>query len=208
MGIKNSLEQIFFPNYDYCLFCGSERNLTCGYICCDCEKLLSRIQPFWLEGFKAVCAYEYKSPVSNAIQKYKYSDNAHMSKVFAKILFESYSANKLNCDCVSFVPLHWMRKSMRGFDQAQLLAKEFALLANIEFMPLLKRKEATPTQTKYNAAERKKNIENAFVPDADASDLSVLLIDDVITTGATMLACANLIAAQAKNVTCMAIAYA
>jgi len=208
MNIKNGLEQIFFPEYKYCLFCGSERNLINDHTCADCEKLLSPVEPFELEGFDIFCAYEYKSPVSNAIHKYKYNDNPHMAKIFARILFETYSANELNCDCVSFVPLHWLKKSMRGFDQAELLAKEFSEIANIEFLPLLKRKTATPTQTKYNAAQRKKNIKNAFVLNADAKDLSVLLIDDVITTGSTMLACAKLIGDSAKNVICMAIAYA
>ena len=208
MNIKKSLAEIFFPDYEYCIFCGSERDLINEYTCSGCAELLTPVQPYKLEGFNVRCAYEYKEPVSNAIRRYKYNDNPHMSKIFAKMLYENYLSCGLLCGCVSFVPLHRVRRSVRGFDQAELIAKEFSKIAGIKFMPLLKRTVSTPTQTKYNAAQRKENIKNAFALKTKPDNLSVLLIDDVITTGSTMSACARLIAEDAKNVTCMAIAYA
>ena len=97
----------------------------------------------------------------------------------------------------SSVPLHWMRRMSRGFNQSELLAEELAAITRHPApVKLLRRARNTPTQTTRSYRERSKNIHNAFEVNSDRSlPKSVLLIDDVITTGATMDECARILKA-------------
>ncbi len=95
------------------------------------------------------------------------------------------------------VPLHWMRRMNRGFNQSDLLASQLAAITNHAApVPLLKRTRNTPSQTARSYRERTANIKNAFAfrPDIPIPK-SVLLIDDVITTGATVDECARVLKA-------------
>jgi len=93
-------------------------------------------------------------------------------------------------DAVCYVPLHPKRRRLRGFDQAELLAKRIAQALGVPFIAGASRTRDTKTQTKLNRAERKENMQGAFAPGARLSG-RVLLIDDVLTTGSTAAACAQ-----------------
>ena len=102
-------------------------------------------------------------------------------------------------DCVVAVPLHWRRRWRRGFNQAL----ELSVGLGLPVRHVLRRQRNTHTQTDLPAAERQKNVRDAFAVrrGARVGGLRIVLVDDVTTTGATLEACARvLIAAGAAEV--------
>jgi len=115
------------------------------------------------------------------------------------------------------VPLHWRRRWRRGYNQAEMIAARVALLAGRPILPgALRRLRATAPQTGRNRRERVANIKGAFMvrstgcgawPARDLKGATVLLVDDVVTTGATIRECARALkAAGACNVQAAAAA--
>jgi ComF family protein len=107
-------------------------------------------------------------------------------------------------DAVVPVPLHWIRRRGRGYDQALLLAKDFSRRVGVPVEEgVLRRRRATKPQTELGRDERRENVRDAFEarrPEA-VKGRTILLVDDVCTTGATIEACARALkAAGAKRV--------
>ena len=93
-------------------------------------------------------------------------------------------------DVVTWVPLARRREAERGYDQAQALACAYARRRGLPCRELLRRTRATAPQARRSAAERRAALAGAFRP-VRAAPSSVLLVDDVLTTGATAAACAD-----------------
>jgi len=100
------------------------------------------------------------------------------------------------------VPLFWWKRLRRGYDQAALLSETVSQECGIPITNSIRRTKNTKTQTKLDEQKRRENVMNAFVVKANRiKDKSVLLIDDVLTTGATMNECARVLKeAGAKTV--------
>lgn len=108
------------------------------------------------------------------------------------------------------VPLHYTRLVERGFNPAGLLARELCKRVGAQFAPaLLTRLRATPQQSRLPALERRDNVRGAFDAHPAARGRRVVLLDDVVTTGATAHACCQaLYAAGVVHVTVLALAAA
>ncbi len=115
-------------------------------------------------------------------------------------------------DFIVPVPLHWRRRRQRGFNQAELLAKEIARRWNAPVAHALRRTRATAPQSGLTNAKRRANLRGAFVPASKFAKgalrgARVLLVDDVITTGASAAACAAVLKrAGAAHVAVAAVA--
>lgn len=101
-----------------------------------------------------------------------------------------------NCNVIVPVPLHTTRTRERGYNQAELLGKELSVELNIPLVSdALIRVRATPSQTKLPSEERATNVKDAFVVNKQRIELikdkTILLVDDVLTTGATLNECAR-----------------
>ena len=104
--------------------------------------------------------------------------------------FEASVYKKL--DYITIVPLHHIKKRERGYNQAMWIAKGFAKEVGIPMDPnIIKRNTHTISQTILDREERLQNMENAFVTSRPLKGLKIGIIDDVLTTGATMSACAK-----------------
>ena len=112
-------------------------------------------------------------------------------------------------EIITCVPLHWLRKSMRGYNQSELLARMLASQLHKPFLHTLKRTRIARRQATLNREERLKNLRNVFaaVSPQKIANRRILLVDDVLTTGATLHACTEaLLQAGAASVAVFAAA--
>ena len=100
-------------------------------------------------------------------------------------------------DIITAVPLNSVRKRERGYNQSEWICKGLSKSWNVPYQfNLLKRVKYTVTQTELNAKERKQNMQDAFITRSAVDSLSIAIIDDVITTGSTLSACASILKAN------------
>lgn len=181
---------LFFPIN--CLGCGQEGQ----FICLSCfEKIpLNRKPPFK----RLIIASHYKYPlIKQAIHRYKYDfikDLAEpLAKLMVKVIRERFFENALLIP----VPLHKKRLRWRGFNQAELLALEISQNLNIPMANdiLIRTKHNLPQAKITDAQARRTNIKNAFKLNKRPciKNKTILLIDDVCTTGATLEECAKVL---------------
>ena len=146
--------------------------------------------------------FVYEGPVREAIHRYKYQNHAVLAAALGNELAAFWRQNCWDslempcCDMVTAVPLHWWRRYRRGYNQSELLADQLARQLQIPAKVLLQRVKPTRPQVHLGHAQRAENVKNAFVIEKQAPSLkgkSVLLIDDVCTTGATLRECAKIL---------------
>lgn len=161
---------------------------------------------------RARAAFVYNDTSRAMVLKLKYQDDTYLAPIFAGWLKSAGAELIAASDAIIPVPLHYWRMVSRRYNQSLLLAR---LLAKNTGLPLmadgLKRIRATPQQTGLTYPQRKKNVSGAFaVPPKQLRMLqgkSILLIDDVMTTGATLAACTQtLIKAGAGQVNVLTLA--
>lgn len=203
MSIRTALKKLadmIFPYIPRCVVCGVEKRVD-AYLCPDCaaELELRRAGATVAGAYAAYSAYEYGGAVARLVQRYKYGGDKWLSKFIADAIIETVDMSEV--DAVCHVPLHDKRRKSRGFDQAAELAQSISAQTGKPFIPALRRVRNTPTQTKLNAQQRQQNMSGAFEMACPVSG-RVLLVDDVLTTGATAAECAAaLVAAGAVSVT-------
>ena len=140
----------------------------------------------------------YEGNVRQAILRYKFHGLSFYSREFAALMTGNLTDEELACDEITWVPLSRKRKRTRGYDQAQLLAKELAAGRNIPCSCLLvKQRDAAPQSGSGGREERKANIRDAYriKKEIDIRGKTILLIDDIVTTGATLEECAVVLSA-------------
>ena len=147
----------------------------------------------------------YEGSLRALVQRFKYNGFRPLAKPLGRFLLQAAERlSEQSFDLAVPVPLHRKRQRQRGFSQAELLAAEVARLRKIPLsVKDCVRVRDTPPQTGLRAAERRRNVAGAFdVPQPErVRGRRVLLIDDVLTTGATASACAEAIRkAGAKGV--------
>ena len=153
-----------------------------------------------------VAACRYEGTVRELIQRFKYGRDQTLALPLGDLLMRALGDPRLqgvSFDAVVPVPLHPRREREREFNQSALLASRIAKRLGIPARNLLKRTRATAPQAGFDRAARMKNLEGAFAlrmklpPDA-----SLLLVDDVSTTGSTLDACAALLMEEGASEVC------
>ena len=146
-----------------------------------------------LRGFdRASCFGFYEGPLRRLIHLFKYSGMKPLARPLAGLLEKALPIDD-RYDAVVPVPLHRRKKWQRGFNQAELLARLLAERRHFPLLHALQRKRPTVVQASLAMAGRRRNVAGAFLarPGADLAGKRILLIDDVMTTGATASACAT-----------------
>lgn len=145
-----------------------------------------------LRGFDAAyCFGSYEGILREWIHLYKYGRVKTMAQPLGDLLAEAVPSGE-PFDAIVPVPLHWLRRWRRGFNQSELLARGLARRLRIPMLPALRRTRATGIQAGLSNTARRRNVARAFrCRRAGAvAGKRVLLIDDVMTTGSTAAACA------------------
>jgi ComF family protein len=147
-------------------------------------------------------------PLRHFIHLLKYEDRPDLAPELARYLAATFAgpdwqALWVQVDAISPVPLHAERRRQRGYDQAELLARSLSSHTSIPLcLDLVKRTRQTRAQVGLNASQRQANVRNAFAAAGSCTNLHVLLVDDVYTTGATMAACATALRAAGAAWVC------
>lgn len=138
------------------------------------------------------------------VHRLKYGRDATLSRVLAGIANGAFQDPRLagrEFDALVPVPLHSLRRRERGFNQAALIAAHLSALRGIPVRDVLVRHRSTGTQALLDREHRRQNLRDAFSlrKNADVSDQSLLLVDDVVTTGSTLDACAEVLLAAGSG---------
>lgn len=186
----NALLDAFFP--PVCPVC-SKRTDGIG-LCPDCFARLNFIRDNAPDRASAVV---YDETSKRLLMKLKYGDRPDLASLMARLMFNAGGDVLSSAGLLTGVPLHWKRMLFRKYNQSAVLAAELSKLSGVPVNPeLLKRVKSTPKQG--TKKQRFENVRDAFVPNPafPVRGETVVLIDDVVTTGATARACA---AALMKN---------
>jgi ComF family protein len=140
---------------------------------------------------RTLAVFGYRFPADHLIQLMKYREQLALSRAFAEKFVHRLDRSNLP-DCLIAMPLHPSKLQSRGFNQAQLIAAPIANLLDIPLLSLAcRRLRDTPSQTSLPWKARSKNMRGAFACEMDFSGKHVALVDDVLTTGASMNALAE-----------------
>lgn len=201
------LQLFFFP--ELCLVCNKSLGRRGEILCLGCEYRLPKTsfslqghlqvnQTLWgrvpTEKVFALFNFEKGSPYQALLHELKYRGNRRVGLYLGRMLgFEILHSPFCGCDCLVPVPLHKKRQKTRGYNQSEIIARGVSEITGIPLLTrLLIRNIHSGSQTSLGRYERFQNIKGNFkVPPGapDINGLKILLIDDVITTGATMEAC-------------------
>lgn len=145
------------------------------------------------QGFQVRAYAKYQGPMLKAILHLKYRPNRQLAQLMGRWLSEVVSKERWSAEIIIPVPLGSKRMRSRGYNQASLIAKGLADQLNVTFREdLLTRRRETKSQVGLDPLERKNNVQKAFLAkDGLSRDLTILLVDDLVTTGATLIACAQ-----------------
>ena len=199
-----------------CLFCDKPLPPRRKIICPDCFDQMPPLPPAYQDVLKAeiidhyfdemLVVYQFSETFQKLIHFLKYQRYTTLAQYLAGDLARSVE-NKVY-DLICCVPLHPVKEKERGYNQSALLAGHVARLRQSPFHPtLLKRTKNTVSQTTLHKEQRQANVDDAFSCTEQLAGKSILLIDDVITTGSTLNACARALKEEgAKTVDVAALA--
>jgi ComF family protein len=145
------------------------------------------LQSEWCAPFRGV--------TRDALHAIKYGGEQRLADPLGAAVARRWRAVGVGAALVVNVPVHAERERQRGYDQAALIARVAARDLGLPFIPALRRGRATIAQFDLDRRDRARNVKGAFVVDARHAaalrDRWILLVDDVVTTGATLAACAT-----------------
>lgn len=212
MGIVSRVLDLIYP--PKCAFCRSLIPEKCHGICEKCRNTL----PYTKNGgvqhgnFFTACVSPlyYEENVRDALLRYKFQRLSAYCEPFGLMVAECVAENiDDKIDVVTWVPLSRKRLRKRGYDQAKLLAECVARKLSLPCVSILRKTVHTAPQSQTGSAEKRRaNISGVYQVTAEnIAGKTILLIDDIVTTGSTFSECARMLGmAGAERVYCAAVA--
>ena len=138
----------------------------------------------------------YEGDVRQSLLRYKFGGRREYAKIYGEFLTKCIDENGMSCDSITWTPLSRKRLRCRGYDQARLLAEEIAERTGIPCRQLLRKIRNNPAQSGSGSPEKRRaNVLGVYVcADEEAvRGRQILLVDDIVTTGATLSECAKIL---------------
>ena len=191
VAAANWLIDLVFP--PLCWLCGRPDVSACEHCLRELEALPIMCLPSQVDQLERVYATGiHEGELRKAVQAFKYDGVIELADVLAWRLNDAWERVNLQADALLPVPLHAHKQAERGYNQAELLCRVLADKRGLPCEPgLLQRVRNTKQQVKLSHAERVSNVQGAFEVVGAARGRSFLLVDDVVTTGATLGDCAR-----------------
>ncbi len=209
---RGALELLYPP---HCYLCNAP--LEAGYICPECYASLPRPKPEeplctrcggpLQEAELDLCGEcadrpwsflearsfgFYEGGLAELVKGFKYRGERALARELARYLLEAGEGLFLDrAEALTFVPMTEEKLRQRGFNQAELLARELSGLTGLPVVPALVKVRETEEQATLRGQERWKNVQGAFTPKGEALCARIILVDDVYTTGATAEECSR-----------------
>lgn len=177
-------------------------------LCLDCAASMIKTPPADVpaassEPYSSLHAcYHYEGTVRELVHKFKYENRPYLAKSIVRLMRLAISPSLFQrTDCLVPVPLHPARKREREFNQSECIAKELSLILKKPVCLALKKIKNTPSQTAFKEEIRLSNLKDAFaVSDARGiAGKNCLLVDDVVTTKATIREAASVLKKTGAN---------
>ena len=198
MRILNAVGELLFPRK--CVLCGKLLEKEETDLCRHCrveapECAVYSTKFSFLDSWTAVWYYE--DPVRGSVLRYKFSSARHYADCYGRMLaMRLLERFPEGFDCLTWVPISRLRKFRRGYDQVELLARAVGRELGMGPVRLLQKIRNNPPQSGISGqAERRANVLGVYrlKASADVENKRILLLDDVITTGATAGECARVL---------------
>lgn len=217
-----SFLELIYPEKNTCFICEDyDHSIEDKYICTHCENLLKKIEPPTCKKcskpidysssreycqeccdedrhfVKSKSPYAYDGLLKKAIFSYKYYNKPYFYKLFGNLLVKyMIDSDYKDFDFIAAVPLHYSKMRKRGYNQSELIARHISKKFSIPYVDALKRIKKTAKQSEQSKVERRKNLKHAFVMKKNAEKIinsTVLLVDDIYTTGSTVEECSKVL---------------
>lgn len=201
-NIFSAVLDIIYPADDKCIMCNAEDFIG---ICPLCKSNIKRIQTQ-----EEILSYGfYGGILKELILAFKYDKNFTAGDILVDLLLSLIEEEKVDGDYICYVPMTKRSMKKRGFNQCEVIAEKIGDKLNIPVSKCLIKNKNTKEQKTLSKEERMKNIEGVFdiKNKSKIYNKKVILIDDVVTTGATLLECKKLLEKNAvEKITILTIA--
>ncbi len=207
--LKEAIIDTFFPVR--CPYCNKVIDRE-DYACVDCKKLFPKSSNSKYAFGNYICSapFYYEGIFSKAVKTFKFGNCGGYAKQLSFMVVQSVHEihKEINFDIITCVPMHKDDLKKRGYNQAELLARECAKIMNIPYVDTLEKHKKNKIQHSIKAYERAKNVKGVYkLTQKDiVKGKNILIIDDIITTGHTLGECARILTkGKCKSVKCAVV---
>ena len=188
------LKELLFPRK--CVFCGGILNRNESGICRSCRTELPEYEgDRYLPELDGCCVlWYYQDAVRESLHRFKFYNRPDYADVYGPILAMKIQQRFPDAQVLTWAPVSKARLKQRGYDQSELLAKATARELGIPAVRLLVKHRDNPAQSGVeNADVRRENVRDVYRLCGDAAGKRIVLVDDILTTGATAGECARVL---------------
>ncbi|MCB2297750.1 ComF family protein [Clostridium tagluense] len=201
--------QLIYSGDENCVIC-NEYTMECEPLCNHCRKKLRRCtESFYIchneEKYLVWSVFYYSNIVKELIIRLKYKSDFACGEILAKYMLELVKSNELKFDLIAYVPMTKKAQKNRGYNQSEFLANYLSRFLNIPVFCNLIKTMDTKDQIGLSGEQRWSNMEKCFEIKENKfiKNKNFLIVDDVITTGATAFNCAHRLKESGINNVCI-----